>query len=105
VGLRILCSKVLSAPEYDSYASDKFPIMLVLCSHLRKHCITFTNAQRALFSVSVTRFTLASFPDRRRNDLATFTSYGLHYLIRPVNTGLVHVILTIFPAVRTGLSC
>ena len=81
-------------------SSDCACIMLTL-----KHCITFTNAQRALFSVSVTKFSLASFPGRRRNGLATFTSYGLHYLIRPVNTELVHVILTIFPAVRTGLSC
>jgi len=105
VGLRILCSKVVSAPEYDRYASNEFPIMLVLCSYLRKRYITFTNAQRALFSVSVTRFTLASFPGRRRNGLATFTSYGLYYFIRPVNTGLVHVILTILLPARTGLSC
>jgi len=27
------------------------------------------------------------------------------YFIQPVNIGLVHVILTFFPAVRTGLSC
>jgi len=34
VGLRILCSKVVNAPEYDRYASDKFPIMLVTFKEL-----------------------------------------------------------------------
>jgi len=33
------------------------------------------------------------------------TSWYLQYLIQPVNTELMHVILTIFRAVRVGLSC
>jgi len=33
------------------------------------------------------------------------TSQQLQYLIQPVHTSLARVILTIFPAVRMGLSC
>jgi len=59
---------------------------------------------------SQTRSAMASFPGYRRSGLGTSNciqtvmSWQLQYVIQTVNTGLVHVIPMIFPAVRTWLS-
>ena len=84
--------------------------MLVLCSHLRKHCITFTNAQRVLFSVSVYNrrvphirpqfYNLSASPKHRgayvqdlTREYAPHLDVGIGTYCRPIEAGSTPVCL------------